>query len=187
MKPSLLALALAVAGCNGVTTATLDHAVLPTNAVGQPIVSPDYAVGLVAYTLGHPSSTDGQPAHAALALAAVDYLAGDFYVDPRFEALPALDKVRMMQGRGEVRRLLGIAPGSTSQQVVDGLIAASGGYNANDQEAVVKALPVSVFTLGPARTTEILSHLPYLVSANAAAQNANASLSFGCGGSGNCF
>ena len=49
------------------------------------------------------------------------------------------------------------------------------------------ALPVSVFTLGPDRTTAILSHLPYLVDANAAAQNTNAALSFGCGGSGNCF
>jgi len=69
---------------------------------------------------------------------------------------------------------------------VNGLVAASGGYNANDQAAVDQALPVSVFTLGPARTTEILSHLPYLVDANAAAQNANAALSFGCG-NGGCF
>jgi len=186
MRSGLLALALAVAGCHGVTTATLDRSVMPTNAIGQPILSPDYAVGLVAYTLGHPSTTEGQPSHAALALAAVDFLAGDFWVDPRFVALPGLDKVRMMQGREEVRRLLGIAPGATSQQVVNGLVAASGGYNANDQAAVDQALPVSVFTLGPARTTEILSHLPYLVDANAAAQNANAALSFGCG-NGGCF
>ena len=104
---AILALTLSAAGCTGVTTATLDRSVLPTNAIGQPILSPEYAVGLVAYTLGHPSSTEGQPSHAALALAAVDYLAGDVWVDPRFVALPGLDKVRFMQGRQEVRTAAG--------------------------------------------------------------------------------
>ncbi len=192
MSHRILAVALAatLAGCaNGVSTATIDHSVIPQDAGGTQILSPEGAIGYAAYSLGHPSSTLNRPGNAALAVAAVDYLAGDFYTDPRFVGIPAEDKIRMLQGRDEERQALGIAPGATSQQVVDGLIAAYPFYQANDFAGAAKVLPVSVFTLGAAGTTRVLSHLPPLVSANAAAQNANAFENSGClnGNGGGCF
>ncbi len=176
-----LGVLVAVAGCaNGVTTATVDHAIMPGTAFGTPILSPEGAIGYAAYSLGHRSTTDGQPANAALALAAVDYLAGDFYTNFRFTAIPAQDKIRMLQGRGELRQALAIAPNATSQQVVNGLVAASDSYSANDPAGVAAALPQSVFTLGPDGTTRVLSNLPPLVSANAAAQDASNFTNRGC-------
>lgn len=186
----VVALAATLGGCaGGISTATIDHSVIPQDSGGTQILSPDGAIGFAAYSLGHPSSTENRPGNAALAIAAVDYLAGDFYTDPRFVGIPAEDKIRMLQGRDEERRALGIAPGATSQQVVDGLIAAYPFYQANDFAGAARVLPISVFTLGAAGTTQVLSHLPPLVSANAAAQNANAFETSGCGnGSGaGCF
>ena len=184
-----LALMIAVAGCaDGVSTATIDRAIMPGSNFGTPVLSPEGAIEYAAYSLGHPSSTVGQPGNSALALAAVDYLAGDFYTDFRFTAIPAIDKVRMLQGRGEVRQALAIAPNATSQQVVNGLVAASVAYHANDRAGVAAALPPNVFTLGPDGTTRVLSNLPPLVSANAAAQGAEGFVNSGCinggGGSG---
>ena len=189
LRYAALGLLVAVAGCaNGVTTATVDRATMPGTAFGTPVLSPEGAIGYSAYSLGHRSSTVGQPGNSALALAAVDYLAGDFYTDFRFTAIPAIDKVRMLQGRGEVRQALAIAPSATSQQVVNGLVAASVAYHANDPAGVAAALPPSVFTLGPDGTTRVLSNLPPLVSANAAAQAAEAFVNLGCinGGGSSC-
>ena len=154
MSHRLIAVALAatLAGCaNGVSTATIDHSVIPQDAGGTTILSPEGAIGYAAYSLGHPSSTENRPGNAALAVAAVDYLAGDFYTDPRFVGIPATDKIRMLQGRDEERQALGIAPGATSQQVVNGLIAAYPFYQANDFAGAARVLPISVFTLGPGR------------------------------------
>ena len=181
-----LAVLLGLAGCgHGVTTSEVDRANMPQVA-GVPVLSPDGAVGYAAYSLGHRSTTVGQPANAALALAAVDYLAGDFYTDFHWFAVPGLDKVMMMIGRREERAALGIAPSATSQQVVNGLVAASIAYRANDPAAVAAALPPNVFTLGPDGTTRVLSNLPPLVNANTSAQQVETFLNFGCinGGSG---
>ena len=185
------ALMLGLAGCaNGVTTSEVDRSVMPRTAGGTPVLSPEGAIGYAAYSLGHRSTTDGQPGNSALALAAVDYLAGDFYTDFRFTAIPAQDKILMMQGRGEVRQALGIAPGASSQQVVNGLVAASDAYHANDPARVAAALPPSVFTLGPDGTTRVLSNLPPLINANAGAQGAETFINSGClfgGGAGGCM
>ncbi len=181
-----LALVLGLAGCgHGVTTSEVDRAIMPQVA-GVPVLSPEGAVGYAAYSLGHRSTTVGQPANSALALAAVDYLAGDFYTNFHWFAVPGQDKVMMMLGRGEMRTALGIAPFATSQQVVNGLVAASEAYRANDPVAVAAALPPNVFTLGPDGTTRVLSNLPTLVNANTAAQAVEGFLNFGCinGGSG---
>ena len=190
-RRAVLGLLVAVAGCaNGITTSTVDRAIMPQTAGGTPVLSPQGAIGYAAYTLGNRSSTVGQPGNSALALAAVDYLAGDFYTDFRFSAIPGQDKIRMLQGRGELRQALAIAPNATSQQVVNGLVAASVAYHANDPAGVAAALPTSVFTLGPDGTTRVLSNLPELVSANAAAQGAEGFVNSGCnsGPNGsNCF
>ena len=173
---------LAVAGCGAtvVSTATIDRARMPQTAGGTPVLSPEGAIGYAAYTLGTTGNGPTVPANTALALGAVDFLAGDFYTNPRWTSIPAQDKIRMLQGRGELRRALAIAPGATSQQVVDGLIAASAAYGAQDPAGVSAALPRSVFTLGPDGTTRVLSNLPYLVSANVASQNASAFINSNC-------
>ena len=182
-----LALILGLTACgHGVTTSEVDRAIMPQVA-GVPVLSPEGAVSYAAYTLGHRSTTVGQPANAALALAAVDYLAGDFYTDFHWFAVPGQDKVMMMLGRGEMRTALGIAPFATSQQVVNGLVAASVAYRANDPVAVAAALPPNVFTLGPDGTTRVLSNLPPLVNANTSAQAVEGFLNFGCINGGTAF
>jgi hypothetical protein len=152
-----------------------DSARMPGVAIGgAPIISPEGAVQLASYALGSPSRTRNNPVEAARAVASVDYLAGDFYANPHWDGMSPLVKQQMLIGRQEARAALGIAPDARSQDVVDGLIAAS---NAVGNPAAVRtALSSPVFTRGPDATLLALNNLPYLPSANWAAQQANLQL-----------
>ncbi len=154
---------------------------MPITSGGTPVMSDQGAIELSSYALGSPGRTAGDPAEAARALAAVDYLAGALYSNPHWTGFPAITKIQMVQGRDEVRALLGVPPGTPSQVVVDGLIRASTAFDARNIAGAEAALPASVFTLGPQRTVALLTNLPYLPRANVAAQQANYAISFGCG------
>ena len=186
MKTHLLALFMAGAlvGC---TAAPLpDTAIMPTTGAGTPIMSDQGAIGLSAYVLGERSRVDGHPADAARALAAIEYLAGALYSNPHWVGFPAQHKQLMLQARLEVRQVLDVSPGASSQAVVDGLLAAATAFSAQDESAVERALPASVFGLGPQRTAALLRNLPELRTASAAAQYANADTMTNCGFSPNC-
>ena len=170
--PALAALlALSLAACSAIFVP--DTAVMPRTAAGTPVMSDEGAIQTAASALGSPANTAGRPVEAALALAAIDYLAGALYTNPHWTGFPAQTKLRMLQARDEVRQVLAIAPGTPSQVVVDHLIQAAHAFEGQNTQAAEAALPASVFTLGPQRTVALLTNLPYLPQANFAAQAAN--------------
>jgi hypothetical protein len=169
---------LAVAGCAAVQVP--NTAVMPLTGAGTPVLSREGAIQTAAYTLGTTSRTEGHPAEAARALAAVDFLAGDFYASPHWTDFPAITKVQMVQGRAEMRGVLGIPPAAPSQLVVNGLIGAATALDAGNSAAAASALSGPAFSLGPQRTLAVLNDLPALPQANVAAQSANAWITVGC-------
>jgi hypothetical protein len=163
-----------------------DTAIMPLTVVGTPIMSDQGAIGLSSYVLGDGSLYTGHPVDAARALAAIDYLAGALYSNPRWVGIPSESKARMLLARGEIRQALAIAPGASSQLVVNGLVAASNALAGGDDAAAQRALPVSVFTLGPERTIALLNRLPPLPVATAAAQYVNYDTMTNCNFTANC-
>ena len=179
-----LVAAVSLAGCGAVTLP--DTAIMPLTAAGTPALSDQGAIQTASYALGAPSRTAGQPGEAARALASVDYLAGDLYTSFHWTGMPATIKLQMLQGREEVRQVLAVAPGTTSQVVVDHLIRAADAFDSHDEAAALAALPAAVFTLGPQRTAAILANLPYLPEANIASQAANNAITYNCENTDNC-
>lgn len=179
------ALALALtAGCGAATLP--DTAIMPLTGAGTPALSDQGAIQTASYALGSPARTAGQPGEAARALASIDYLAGALYSNPHWDGIPPTTKLRMLQGREEIRAYLAVAAGTPSQVVVDHLIHAADSLDAHDTAGAVQALSSPAFTRGPEATIALLSNLPYLPQANVAAQNANADITFNCQLSQNC-
>ncbi len=175
---------LAAAGC-GLQT-TYDSAIMPRTSAGTPVLSDQGAIGLSSYALGNRSSIESHPGEAARAVASIDYLAGALYENPHWTGIPAVHKINMEQGRQEVREVLGVAPGTPSQLVVNDLIAAAQAFDAGDLGAARAALPPAVFTLGPDQTIALLTNLPALPAANVAAQRVNNDINTNCQYTSNC-
>ena len=175
---------LAAAGCGAQTT--YDAAIMPRTPAGTPMLSDQGAIGLSSYALGNRSSIESHPGEAARAVASIDYLAGALYENPHWDGIPALHKINMEQGRQEVRNVLGVAPGTPSQLVVNGLIAAAQAFDAGELGAARAALPQSVFTLGPDHTIALLTNLPALPAADVAAQRVNSDINSNCQFTSNC-
>lgn len=169
---------LATVGCGAQTT--YDSAIMPRTSAGTPVLSDQGAIELSSYALGNRSSIEGHPGEAARAVASIDYLAGALYENPRWTGIPGQHKVNMQMGRQEVRQVLGVAPGTPSQVVVNDLIAAAQAFDAGDIAGARGALPASVFTLGPDQTIALLTHLPQLPAANVAAQRVNNDIGVYC-------
>lgn len=176
-RSAALAALLGVVACSGSNPTTVDVAVMPTGPNGVQIMSDQGAISLASYSLSEPSRTRGDVRQGALAMAAVDYLAGRIDSAPQWIGLPGITKEQMIQGRNQVRMVLGVAPGTPSQAVVNGLIAVS---VAPDAAAARAALPASVFTQGPTATLALLANLPYMQVANAAAQAIDHDVTFSC-------
>ena len=166
-----LAAGLCIAGCTPVTPP--DTAVMPLTLGGTPVLSDVGAMQLSSYALGAPSRTSGDPVTGARAVASIDYLAGALYSNPHWVYVSAVTKAQMVEGKSEVRRVLGIDPRASSQDVVDRLIAASYAMEGRDVARANEALTSPAFTLGPGPTLALLTDLPYLPAANVAAQKAN--------------
>jgi hypothetical protein len=114
-----------------------------------------------------PARTHGLPAQGALAVAEVDYLAGDLSSNPVWVG-SSFARLRMLQARVDVRAVLGIAPDASSQSVVDAMLAVRLALDAGDRQKAVDALSAPIFTLGPEKTFALLGALPYVQAANIA-------------------
>jgi hypothetical protein len=129
------------------------------------------AVNLAQWAFADASRTYGRPIEAARASASLDYLAGEISTAPRWANIDALTKQQLLEGRRDLRAALGVAPGATSQQVVDSLTAASTALAADDKTGAIRALGSPVFPAGGAKTLDVLSNLPYVRTANVGTQN----------------
>jgi len=159
-----LAAALAAAGCAAATPPP-DTATIPLWAAPY-WPDDDTAIMHAEWAWADPARTHGIPAEGTRAVAEIDYLAGELSSNPRWVGMSPFAKMRMLQARGDVRRVLGIAPDAPSQAVVTPLIAALAAMDAGNQRQVMASLSSPVFTLGPERTLAALSTLPYVQTAN---------------------
>ena len=177
MKPkSLLALLPCLLAACAVTpfAGPPDTAQVPPGVFGSNGDNAIAGIALAAWAFALPSRTHGRPADAAQASASVDYLAGQLSNSPRWAAMDSITKQQMLQARGDLRKIIGVAPGMPSQRVVNALLAASGALRAGDEAAAIAALSPPVFTRPGAETLQSLTDLPYLQMANLATSSAQA-------------
>jgi hypothetical protein len=163
---------LFLCACN-LATPTPVAARLPMNAFGSNGDEDIAALNLSSWAFAMSSNTRDRPVEAARAVAAVDYLSAALYA-PRWEAMSPVVKYQMLAARHEVRRALGVAPGASSQAVVNALMRVADAMSTGDVQAAQKALQGPEFSLPPAETLRRLSDLPFLTAANIATQNAAA-------------
>ena len=172
MRTTVLALSLALAACGSIQPVVPDTARMPAGALGGGLDPDVAAVNLAQWAFADSGRTYGRPIEAARAAASMDYIAGQLYTSPRWANISALTKEQLLQGRQEVRGALGVAPGATSQQVVDSLITAGNALAAGDQGTAVRSLGSPVFTSSGEQVLARLSNMPYLRMANVSTMRA---------------
>jgi hypothetical protein len=116
--------------------------------------------------------TLNNPVDGARAAAAVDYLAGELSSNPRWVTLSPLTKMKMLEARADVRRVLGIRPDAPSQLVTNGLLQFAWLWQYDGTPAAMQVLATPIFTLPPEQTLQVLSNMPYIQSANIATLDA---------------
>jgi hypothetical protein len=107
----------------------------------------------------------GQPAAAARAIAELEWLAATVPTSPRWQTANPTALTALAQARSEARRALGIPRNAPAQPLIDGLAAAGFAISDNDPAELNRALPRSLFTLGPDGTVASLSTPPAVPSA----------------------
>jgi hypothetical protein len=113
-----------------------------------------------------PSRTRGLPTQGALAVAEIDYLAGELSTNLQYLNLSPLAKLRMLQARADVRAVLGVKPDAPSQAVVDAMLATQAALEVGDRQKALTYLSVPIFTRSPEETLTLLGALPYVQTAN---------------------
>ncbi len=138
----------------------------------QDIPATEYAQ----FAFADPSRTYGNPVAGAQAVLAMDYIAGELNTSPRWENIPAITQMQLLQGRQATRQAVGIAPNAPSQLVVDSLVAARNDLAAGNVPAAEAALSNPAFPAGGAQAVKALSNLPYIQAANVATEHAGEEL-----------
>ena len=159
-------------------------AVLPAGTYPDAADQDLAAIGVAADAFADAARTYGQPVQAARAAAALDYLAGEVNVAPRWECASSQSRQQLLDARTALRAALGVPDAASSQLVVDDLLRAAAALQDNDPDAARQAL-ASVFP-DPAGTLDRLGHLPYLQAADVAAQALSAEVNQAVPGS-TCF
>ena len=115
----------------------------------------------------------GRPASAARAVAQIEYLAVELQ-RVRWVGFDPLVAPEMLAARQEVRGVLGIAPDTLPQAVIDALTATATAIDTGQAPAAALAGPV--FGLGPSATLARLADLPDLPRTQQATARALAAL-----------
>ena len=168
----LAATCLLPIGCANLQPVVPDTARLAPGALGSGFDPDVTAVNLAQWAFADSSRTYGRPIEAARAAASMDYIAGQLYTSPRWANISALTKEQLLQGRAEVRQALGVAPGTSSQAVVDHLTAAGNLLASGDQAGAVRQLGAPVFQSSGEQVLARLSNMPYLQMANVSTMRA---------------
>jgi len=165
-----VAIVLTVAACASETlpdTATMPYGALNTNG-DIDIRSLDVA----AYDFAH--RIKGDPAQAAEAIAALDYMGGKLNTSPRWTIMPSLYRAQMLQAREIMRQFVGISPNAPAQGVVNTMLALAQAYRAQDQNEVQRLLASPIFDVPPAEVEARLNDVPVIPEVNNATQGADA-------------
>jgi len=178
-RPAALLVAFFAAACAATPRPDAARLVGPAAMLGDDVPAIDQAE----WAFAAAARTRNDPADAARAVAALDYLAGNLSVSPRWIAVSPITKHQMLDARAETRAALGIAPDAPSQLVVDRMMQAADALTLNDVPAALALLDTPAFTLGPERTLAVLADMPYLRTANIATQYASGEMAPGGSGS----
>ncbi|HTW28640.1 MAG TPA: hypothetical protein VME92_16055 [Acetobacteraceae bacterium] len=157
---------LTLAGC-GVSSG-YNTAQMPYLASGAPAMTQNDAIAVSAWVLKNPGVAHGDPALAARAIAAEDWLAGQVFLTGNFDTYAPARIVYWQLLRNEVRSYLGIPTDAPSQLVVERLLSASAALSQHDESAAASDLQPPAFGLGPTRTIAALSNLPVFSQADRA-------------------
>ena len=169
IRPAIVLACLAIAAC--AVQPPPDTASVPPGAFGQ-FDNDVPAANQASWAFAIPVRTLNSPVDAARASAAVDYLAGELSSNPRWVTLSPLTKMKMLEARGDVRRVLGIRPDAPSQLVTNGLLQFAWLWQYVDAPTAMQVLRTPIFTLPPEQTLQVLSNMPYIQSANIATLDA---------------
>ena len=171
-----LGLLLALAACGPVQPFVPDTARLAPGALGSGGDPDVAAVNQAQWAFADSARTYGRPVEAARAAAAMDYIAGALYTNPRWDQVSAPTKEQLLEGRRAVRAVLGVVPGTPSQRVVDALAAAGNALAAGRQDEALALLGPPVFTGTGEQTLALLSNMPYVQAANVGTMRAASEL-----------
>ncbi|HEX3574415.1 MAG TPA: hypothetical protein VHU42_07430 [Rhodopila sp.] len=176
---------LVLAGCLGgcaTLPSTENTPYLPPGVFGTYLDNDTGAINYAAWAFASPANTRSNPAGAARAIVALEYLPGELSENPRWIGLDSLIAGHMNQAREDLRGTVGIRPDAPPQVVVNTLLALSWNLQTGNQPAAMEVLTSPVFTRPPAQTLQILSNLPYEREANlATSRAANQNLSIAQG------
>jgi hypothetical protein len=154
---SMLLAASLLGGCAALQTNT---AAMPVNAVGSPAMNQTEAIALASFALKDPANTRGDPARAAAAIAAEDWLAGQTRLTGEFGTYGPVNEASWSIFRQQVRDAIGVSAQAPSQVLVDRMLATSDALAAGNRAAAEAQLSDPIFTLGPQRTLAVLTNLP---------------------------
>ena len=171
VRPTITLLCLVVTSCAALPPLP-QPAELPPGIYGIYQDNDLGAINQSSWALAAPSRTLGSPVDAARAVLAVDYLAEELIVNPRWLQVSPITKQQMLAARADTRHAVGIAPDAPSQLVANALLQTISGLQTGDPATVMQALAVPVFTLPPVQTLQVLTDLPYIRSANIATSEA---------------
>ncbi|MEA2745513.1 MAG: hypothetical protein QOG25_3884 [Acetobacteraceae bacterium] len=130
------------------------------------------AINQSAWAFASPANTRGNPAEAAKAVVALEFLSGELRENPRWVGMDASVKLHIGRARDELRQILGIRPDAAPQVVVNTLLALGLDLQTGNQAAAMQVLSSPIFTQPPDRTLQVLSNLPYVQEANLATSRA---------------
>ena len=117
----------------------------------------------------------GDPAEAARAVAAMEYLAGEMNTNPRWFFLAPAAKDELLEARVALRALVGAAPDARAQVVMDNLIDFANRMTSGDAAGARAQLTHAAFP-SPDETVRRLQALPFSPIANLATAHAAQSL-----------
>ncbi len=175
MRPLIAAclLTVSVAAC-GSLPGTLETPFVPAGVFGTYQDVDTGAMNVAAWDFAAAANTRDNPAEAARAIVALEFLPGEIKHNPRWIDLDDAIVVHLERARVEARQVLGIRPDAPAQVVVNTMLALGLDLQSRNQDAAMKVLASPIFTFAPERTLAILSNLPYMQEANLATVRAEA-------------
>jgi hypothetical protein len=171
---ALLSVSLTACGSLPATQQTL---FLPPGVFGVYLDNDTGAINLSAWAFASPANTRANPAEAARAVVALEYLPGELKEDARWIGLDASIPLHLARARDQLRQILGIRPDAPPQLVVNTLLALGLDLQTGNRAAAMAVLAGPIFTLPPEQTLQVLSNLPYVQEANLATARAAAEVS----------
>jgi hypothetical protein len=167
----LLLLAVGLGGCAALPPAP-PVASLPPGVFGTYEDNDIGAINFAAWAFASAANTQGNPAEAARAVVALEYLPGELTRSPRWIGMDSAIKLHMGRARDDLRRILGIRPDAPPQFVVNTMLALALDLQMGNQPAALQVLSAPLFTRPPEQTLQILSNLPFVQEANVATSRA---------------